>query len=157
MSRHPVENLEQHPHRDGSEKQEVLVRRAHFDALRSQINPHFLFNTLNSIPATVRTDPVKARQIVLKLSNILHRLLHTGDDLVPLRDELAFIDAYLDIELVRFGPDKLRIERQIDAQTLDVMVPSMFLQRSYESPNHESPLNFYVYPYYYCRCRAVST
>jgi two-component system LytT family sensor kinase len=110
------------------EKQEALVSRAHFDALRSQINPHFLFNTLNSIAATVRTDPVKARQIVLKLSNILRRLLHTGDGLVPLRDELAFIDAYLDIELVRFGPDKLRIERQIDAQTLDVMVPSMFLQ-----------------------------
>ncbi len=105
MSRHPVENLEQHPHRDGSEKQEVLVRRAHFDALRSQINPHFLFNTLNSIAPTVRTDPVKARQIVLKLSNIFHRLLHTGDDLVPLRDELAVIDAYLDIELVRFSPD----------------------------------------------------
>ena len=110
------------------EKQEALVSRAHLDALRSQINPHFLFNTLNSIASTVRTDPVKARQIVLKLSNILRRLLHTGDDLVPLRDELAFIDAYLDIELVRFGPDKLRIERQIDAQTLDVMVPSMFLQ-----------------------------
>ncbi|MDP7236083.1 MAG: histidine kinase [Candidatus Latescibacteria bacterium] len=54
------------------------------------------FNTRNSIAATVRTDPVKARQIVLKLSNILRRLLHTGDDLVPLRDELAFIDAYLD-------------------------------------------------------------
>jgi len=76
------------------EKQEALVSRAHFDALRSQINPHFLFNTLNSIAATVRTDPVKARQIILKLSNILRRLLHTGDDLVPLRDELAFIDAY---------------------------------------------------------------
>ena len=110
------------------EKQEALVTRARFDALRSQINPHFLFNTLNTIAATVRTDPTKARQTVLKLSNILRRLLQSGDDLVPLRDELEFIDAYLDIERVRFGPEKLQIERQIDPNTLDMMVPSMLLQ-----------------------------
>lgn len=110
------------------EKQEALVTRARFDALRSQINPHFLFNTLNSISATIRMDPYKARQIVLKLSNILRRLLQTGDALVPLREELAFIDAYLDIELVRFGKDKLHIERHIDDRTLDVLVPSMIFQ-----------------------------
>jgi two-component system LytT family sensor kinase len=110
------------------EKQEALVARARFDALRSQINPHFLFNTLNSIAATIRTDPHKARQILLKLSRILRRLLHTEEDLVPLREELAFIDAYLDIELVRFGKEKLRVERHIDVRTLDVLVPSMMLQ-----------------------------
>ena len=110
------------------EKQEALVSRARFDALQSQINPHFLFNTLNSIAATVRTDPEKARQIVQMLSRILRRLLNTDEDLVPLRDELAFIDTYLDIELIRFGKDKLCIERQIDPDTLDVMIPNMVLQ-----------------------------
>ncbi|MBM3262318.1 MAG: histidine kinase [candidate division Zixibacteria bacterium] len=110
------------------EKQGALVARARFDTLRSQINPHFLFNTLNSIAATIRSDPAKARQILVKLSGILRRLLHTEEDTTPLRDELAFIDAYLDIELARFGPEKLRIDRQIDPQTLDVQVPSMILQ-----------------------------
>lgn len=110
------------------EKQEALVARARFDALKSQINPHFLFNTLNSISVAVRTDPMKARHIIIKLSNILRRLLKTGEDFVLLREELAFIDAYLDIELVRFGPEKLRIERHIDERTLDVLIPSMVLQ-----------------------------
>ncbi|MBT5872072.1 MAG: histidine kinase [Candidatus Latescibacteria bacterium] len=110
------------------EKQAALVTRARFDALQSQINPHFLFNTLNSIAATVRTDPRKARQIVQKLSTILRRLLSTEEDLVTLRDELAFIDSYLDIELVRFGKDKLRINRHIDPDTLDVLIPNMVLQ-----------------------------
>lgn len=110
------------------EKQAALVTRARFDALQSQINPHFLFNTLNSIAATVRTDPSKARQIVQKLSSILRRLLNTEEDLVTLHDELAFIDSYLDIELVRFGKDKLRINRNIDPDTLDVLIPNMVLQ-----------------------------
>ena len=110
------------------EKQEALVMRARFDALRSQINPHFLFNTLNSIVATIRSDPDKARQILVKLSGILRRLLRTEEDMTPLRDELAFIDAYLDIELVRFGPDKLRVTRQIDPMALDTLTPTMILQ-----------------------------
>lgn len=110
------------------EKQEGLLTRARFDALQSQINPHFLFNTLNSIAATVRTNPPEARQTVLKLSNILRRLLETHDDMVPLRDEMKFINTYLDIELVRFGKEKLHIERDIAQDTLDVMIPNMILQ-----------------------------
>ena len=109
-------------------EQEALVMRARFDALKRQINPHFLFNTLNSIASLVRLDPEKARQMVLKLSNILRRLLESDRDLISLREEMDFIEAYLDIEVIRFGQDKLKIDKQIDPEVLDVLVPAMVLQ-----------------------------
>jgi len=109
-------------------EQEAQATRARFDALKSQINPHFLFNTLNSISALIRSDPERARLIVLKLSSILRKLLTSDEDFVPLREELAFIDAYLDIEVIRFGPDKLRIEKRADPRALDAMIPTMILQ-----------------------------
>ena len=74
------------------------------DALTSQINPHFLFNTLNTVSSLIRFDPDMARGVVLKLSNILRRLLRKHETFVPLRDEVDFIDDYLDIEVIRFGP-----------------------------------------------------
>ena len=110
------------------ERQTSLLLRAQLDALRSQINPHFLFNTLNSISSAIRSDPEQARGIILKLSNILRHLLSAKEDFVPLNEELALIDAYLDIETMRFGADKLRIEKEIDPKTLCMMIPSMLLQ-----------------------------
>jgi two-component system LytT family sensor kinase len=110
------------------ERQTSLLLRAQLDALRSQINPHFLFNTLNSISSAIRSDPEQARGIILKLSNILRHLLSAKEDFVPLSEELALIDAYLDIETVRFGAGKLRIEKEIDPNTRGVMIPSMLLQ-----------------------------
>src|SRR5271155_5342978 len=98
------------------------------EALQNQINPHFLFNTLNSISSLVRFDPDKARDVISKLATILRRLLNSTDSFVPLREEVEFIDNYLDIEVVRFGPDKLRVVKELDAGSLDVMVPSMLLQ-----------------------------
>ncbi len=102
--------------------------KARMDALTSQINPHFLFNTLNTVSSLIRFDPDMARGVVLKLSNILRRLLRKHDTFVPLREELDFIDDYLDIEVIRFGRDKLQIFKDIDETTLDVFVPSMLLQ-----------------------------
>jgi two-component system LytT family sensor kinase len=98
------------------------------DALSSQINPHFLFNTLNAVASLVRYDPDLARVVVIKLSNILRRLLRKHETFVPLREELDFIDDYLDIEVARFGRDKLQIFKEIDERTLEVFVPSMLLQ-----------------------------
>ena len=102
--------------------------KARMDALTSQINPHFLFNTLNTVSSLIRFDPDMARGVVLKLSNILRRLLRKHDTFVPLREELEFIDDYLDIEVIRFGRDKLQIFKDIDGATLDAFVPSMLLQ-----------------------------
>src|ERR1039457_2274380 len=98
------------------------------DALVSQINPHFLFNTLNTISSLTRFDPDTARTVLLKLSNILRRRLKAQIHFAPLRQELEFIDDYLDIEVVRFGRDKLQILKEIDPETLEMVVPSMILQ-----------------------------
>ncbi len=109
------------------EAQQRLLMQARLEALTTQINPHFLFNTLNSVSSLIRTDPNRARLMVLKLSNILRRLLRKHDNFSALRDELSFIDDYLSIEMVRFG-DKLRFEKEIGAEALDMLVPSMLLQ-----------------------------
>jgi two-component system LytT family sensor kinase len=110
------------------EEQERLLLHARMEALQNQINPHFLFNTLNSVSSLVRFDPDTARELIIKLATILRRLLQSTDAFVPLRDEVEFIDNYLDIEVVRFGRDKLRVIKELDANSLDVMVPSMLLQ-----------------------------
>ena len=89
------------------EEQKHLLLEARLDALQRQINPHFLFNTLNSIASLVRVKPELAREMTVKLANILRALLKDHDTYVPLRDELSFTDDYLDIEVVRFGADKL--------------------------------------------------
>lgn len=110
------------------EAQRRLLVQARLDALTSQINPHFLFNTLNSVASLVRFDPDTARVLIVKLSNILRRMLRKHDSHVPLREEIAFMDDYLDIEVVRFGPEKLRVEKDLDPEVMDWRVPSMVLQ-----------------------------
>ncbi|MGC2530732.1 MAG: histidine kinase, partial [Candidatus Acidiferrum sp.] len=85
------------------ERHQQLLLKARMDALSRQINPHFLFNTLNTVSALIRFDPDNARGVVLKLSNILRRLLRKHETFVPLREEIEFIDDYLDIEVARFG------------------------------------------------------
>ncbi|HKR32130.1 MAG TPA: histidine kinase [Terriglobales bacterium] len=110
------------------EEQERLLLQARLDALQSQINPHFLFNTLNSISSLVRVRPEQARELIVKLASILRSLLKKHDAFVLLRDEIDFIDNYLDIEVARFGSDKLRVIKDLEPQTLEVIVPSMMLQ-----------------------------
>jgi two-component system LytT family sensor kinase len=112
-------NLEQH---------QQLLLKARMDALTSQINPHFLFNTLNTVASLIRYDPDQARVVVLKLGNILRRLLRKHETFVALQEELNFIDDYLDIEVARFGRDNLQIFKHVDQNTLEAFVPSMLLQ-----------------------------
>ena len=109
------------------EEQSRLLLEARLDALQRQINPHFLFNTLNSIASLIRSKPDLAREMIVKLSHILRVLLRDRDAFVPLREELDFTDDYLDIEVVRFG-EKLRVVKEISPDTLDIIVPSMLLQ-----------------------------
>jgi two-component system LytT family sensor kinase len=110
------------------EEQERLLLHARMESLQNQINPHFLFNTLNSISSLVRFDPDTARDMIFKLATILRRLLSSGEAFAPLREEFEFIDNYLDIEVVRFGREKLKVVKELDPASLDVVVPSMLLQ-----------------------------
>jgi len=109
------------------QEQEKLLLAAKIDALASQINPHFLFNTLASISSLIRTQPETARMLITKLSGLLRRLMRSTDHFVTLREELESVDEYLDIEVVRFGP-QLKVVKHISPDTLDVVVPSMLLQ-----------------------------
>jgi two-component system LytT family sensor kinase len=108
-------------------EQEKLLMAARIEALANQINPHFLFNTLTSITSLIRSQPETARMLILKLSGLLRRLMRSQEHFVTLREELAAIDEYLDIERVRFGPT-LVVEQSIEDGSLDVIVPSMILQ-----------------------------
>jgi two-component system LytT family sensor kinase len=109
------------------EMQHALLAEARLAALTNQINPHFLFNTLNSISTLIRIDPNSARKMIYRLSSILRRLLRKTENYSPLREEISFIDDYLAIEIMRFG-EKLRFYKEIDPNTLDRLVPSMILQ-----------------------------
>ncbi|HLW75497.1 MAG TPA: histidine kinase, partial [Bryobacteraceae bacterium] len=109
------------------EQQQLHLNEARLAALSRQINPHFLFNTLNSVASLIRSNPEQARQVVYKLSKILRRLLRQQESLTSLDEELSFVDDYLAIEMVRFG-DKLRFVKDIDPATLGLLVPSMLLQ-----------------------------
>jgi two-component system LytT family sensor kinase len=110
------------------EEQHLLLLQARMEALQNQINPHFLFNTLNSVSSLVRFDPDTARELIIKLARILRRLLNSSDSFVPLREEVEFIDNYLDIEVVRFGRDKLRVIKELEPESLEMLVPAMLLQ-----------------------------
>jgi two-component system LytT family sensor kinase len=109
------------------QEQETLLLRAKIEALKSQINPHFLFNTLASISSLIRSEPETARMVITKLSGLLRRLLRSQQHFVTLREELESIDEYLAIEVIRFGP-RLTVRKEIGPGTLDVIVPSMILQ-----------------------------
>ena len=109
------------------QEQEKLLLAAKIEALANQINPHFLFNTLASISSLIRTKPDTARMLITKLSGLLRRLMRSSDHFVTLREELEAIDEYLDIEVIRFGPN-LQVDKEISPLTLDVIVPSMILQ-----------------------------
>src|SRR5688572_13447327 len=109
------------------QEQEKLLMESRLDALASQINPHFLFNTLTSVSSLIRSEPEKARTLIVKLSGLLRRLLRSQEHFVTLREELEAIDEYLDIESIRFGP-RLHVEKSIDPASLEIVVPSMLLQ-----------------------------
>jgi two-component system, LytTR family, sensor kinase len=115
------------------EQNQQMLLKARMDALTSQINPHFLFNTLNTVSSLIRIDQDQARGVVLRLSKILRRLLRKHETFVVLREELDFIDDYLSIEMIRFGHDKLQFFKETDEASLDAFVPSMLLQPMVEN------------------------
>ena len=107
---------------------EVTAREAELRALRAQLNPHFLFNSLNSINALVGSDPEAARRMCEGLGDFLRRTLALGSrDAVSLGEELALVERYLGIEQVRFG-ERLRVERAVDPDAAACQVPPLLLQ-----------------------------
>ncbi|MCX6325669.1 MAG: histidine kinase [Bacteroidia bacterium] len=112
---------------------ESLVKETELKMLRSQINPHFLFNSLNSISSLTVTDPEKARNMIVKLSEFMRYALSRKDEQpVSLQSELENLRLYLDIEKVRFG-DKLTTEENIENDCLEIKIPVMLLQPLYEN------------------------
>ena len=128
VRRRSPENLEQHAHRDEPRASPATpAQSAHGRAVPPN-QPALPFQHTKHRLSLIRFDPDNAREVVLKLSNILRRLLRKHETFVPLREELEFIDDYLDIEVARFGQDNLDIIKQIDEETLEAFVPSMLLQ-----------------------------
>jgi two-component sensor histidine kinase len=105
-----------------------LAASAQLAALRAQINPHFLFNSLNTIAQLISVDPVKAELCVERLAEIFRYMLTRGEaQFVPLADELNIVEAYLEIERARFG-DELVFEERVDEQARRVLLPGLILQ-----------------------------
>jgi two-component system, LytTR family, sensor kinase len=114
-------------------KLENIVKETELRLLRSQINPHFLFNSLNSISSLTISDPEKARDMIVKLSEFMRYALSRKDEqLVTLRSELENLRLYLEIEKVRFG-DRLSIEELIEEDCLNFRIPVLLLQPLYEN------------------------
>lgn len=109
------------------EEEKQLVH-ARLTTLRSQINPHFLFNTLNSITSLIRTDAERAREMTRRLSSIFRKSLDETGDTHSLASEIDFLDNYLLIERVRFGDDRFDVIKELDERTLGIQVPSLLLQ-----------------------------
>jgi sensor histidine kinase YesM len=114
-------------------KLESLVKELELKTIKSHINPHFIFNALNSIRALVDENPDRARTAITELSNILRSSMQTEKmELAPLEKELSIVKDYLALEHIRFE-DRLRIEYDIDEDTLDQPVPPMMLQTLVEN------------------------
>ncbi len=107
---------------------EVLAREAELQAFRTQIDPHFLFNCLNSISSLCGSDPTAARHTAVRLGDFLRASLKLGsDDTIPLEEELQLCSAYLDVERVRFQ-DRLVYRQEIEKSCLRERLPALLLQ-----------------------------
>jgi LytS/YehU family sensor histidine kinase len=114
-------------------KLEALVKSLELKTIKANINPHFIFNALNSIRALIDEDPARARRAVTELSNILRSSLNADKgETVSLEDELKIVKDYLALENMRFE-DRLKIEYKIDDDTLGQQVPPMMLQTLVEN------------------------
>ena len=107
---------------------ETRLVEAQLQALQRQLHPHFLFNTLNTVSGLIRTDPDGADRMIDRLGDLLRMTLHkSGIQEVSLKEELDVLGKYLEIERTRFG-DRLTVEMNVQAETLDAQVPSLVLQ-----------------------------
>jgi two-component system sensor histidine kinase AlgZ len=113
---------------EASRGAEVLARDAELRALKAQINPHFLFNSLNSITALTTVDPARAREMCIRLSDFLRNTLGLGERTsIQWREELQLARTYLEVEQVRFGT-RLRVEMNVDEECSDCLIPPLVLQ-----------------------------
>jgi LytS/YehU family sensor histidine kinase len=111
----------------------LLVKESELNVLRSQLNPHFLFNSLNSISSLTLSDPSTARDMIIKLSEFLRYALRHGErEKTKLAEEIKNIDLYLEIEKIRFG-EKLVFEKQITEDCREGLIPNMILQPLFEN------------------------
>src|SRR5262249_12110432 len=117
------------------------LAQAQFQALRSQLNPHFLFKTLHRVSSLMLKDVYAANRMITRLGELLRLSLETTDQQeVPLRQELEFLQRYLEIEEIRFG-DRLAVQMNIEPTTLDAVVPNLLLQ-----PLVENAIRYAVEP-----------
>ncbi|HEY7865112.1 MAG TPA: histidine kinase, partial [Psychromonas sp.] len=108
-------------------EQQILLTQAELRLLQAQVNPHFLFNALNTISAVIRKDPNQARDLIQHLSQFFRRNLKNNIERVTIKEELAHITSYLEVELARFS-DRLEIDFLVDPSVLNVYVPTFTLQ-----------------------------
>ena len=109
------------------------IKESELNLLKSQINPHFLFNSLNSINSLIITDAEKAREMIIELSDYLRYTVRTNEnETVTLREELHNIECYLNIEKIRFG-ERLAVVNDIEDECLDTKIPNMILQPVFEN------------------------
>jgi signal transduction histidine kinase len=134
------------------ERLKALAAQSELKALKAQINPHFLFNTLNTVASLIRTDPSRAEKAVEELAEVFRYALFAMEkDVVPLADELSFVEEYLALEQERFG-DRLLVNSSIAPDSLRIPVPSLILQplvenalRHGQNPQGEVQLNLETY------------
>lgn len=131
--------LEQKESEKRKSDSEQLMKEAELTKLRQQLQPHFLFNSLNSISALIGTKPAEARKMIQQLSDFLRGTLKKEDKLVHLSEEIEHLKLYLDIEKVRFG-HRLHIDFNLSEESLVNTLPSLLLQ-----PIVENAIKFGLY------------
>lgn len=130
------QGVERRQHTLAQAKLEAMLQESRLENLRAQLDPHFLFNALNAISSLVGRDPVRARQMIAKLSSLLR--LSLGQEtrgLIPLARELEMLGVYLEIQRLRFG-DRLRVALDIEEGVEHALVPQLLLQPLVENAIH---------------------
>ena len=110
------------------EEQKKLTTSMELKALQAQINPHFLFNTINTIASFIRTDPNQARTLLREFAVFYRSTLEDASDLIPLEREIQQVQRYLMFEIARFGEDRLQLEVDIDPELEQMYIPSFMIQ-----------------------------
>jgi two-component system sensor histidine kinase LytS len=131
------------------DRQTALATSMELKALQSQINPHFLFNTINTIASLIRTDPPKARDLLREFASFYRRTLENSEELITLDRELEYVRRYLTFERARFGEERIRVTEDVEAAALEVQVPAFVLQPLVENAvqhgiRQEGPLHITI-------------